>query len=122
MTVPTLTRLGDLLEEWQEDAEAAYAARQEGKPRGPVTGLKKTDDQLGGAFSPGVHVIHGTPGSGKTALCLQISTSCQCPAILLTCEMAPLELLRRLTARLTGTFLGRLRSGELEPEQSLCLA
>jgi len=35
--------------------------------------------------------------------------------------MAPLELLRRLTARVTGTFLGRLKSGELSPEHSLDL-
>jgi len=36
--------------------------------------------------------------------------------------MRPLELLRRITARVTDTFLGRLKSGELAPADSLALA
>jgi replicative DNA helicase len=36
--------------------------------------------------------------------------------------MAPLELLRRLTARVTETYLGRLKSGEMRPADSLALA
>jgi replicative DNA helicase len=36
--------------------------------------------------------------------------------------MSPLELLRRHTARVTSTFLQRLRSGELQPHESLQLA
>lgn len=36
--------------------------------------------------------------------------------------MRPLELLRRVTARVTGTYLGRLKSGELDPPTSLRLA
>lgn len=45
-----------------------------------------------------------------------------CPCLYLTCEMTPLELLKRLTARATNTFLGRLKSGELRPADSLDLA
>jgi hypothetical protein len=36
--------------------------------------------------------------------------------------MRPLELLKRLTARETGTFLGKLKSGELAPADSLAKA
>jgi hypothetical protein len=53
---------------------------------------------------------------------LQIASTCGCPAVYVTCEMAPLELLRRITARVTGTYLGRLKSGEFRPSDSLALA
>jgi replicative DNA helicase len=59
---------------------------------------------------------------GKTAFALQVAATCGCPCLYLTCEMAPLELLKRLTARATGTYLGRLKSGELRPAESLALA
>jgi replicative DNA helicase len=36
--------------------------------------------------------------------------------------MAPLELLRRITARVTGTFLGKFKTGELPPAQMATLA
>src|SRR5215210_4712782 len=44
------------------------------------------------------------------------------PALFVTCEMSPLELLRRITARVTETFLGRLKSGEYEPGRVVRLA
>lgn len=119
---PRLFRLGDLLDDWELDARAAHEARTSGTPRGPITGIASIDRELGGALCPGLHIIHGQPGAGKTALTLQIATSCGCPCLYITCEMAPLELLRRHTARVTQTFLGRLKSGELPPVQSLALA
>jgi replicative DNA helicase len=119
---PRLARLGDLLGEWEADAVAAHRARLSGAPRGPVTGLPGLDLELGGALDAGVHVVHAGPGVGKTALCLQAAASCGCPSLYVTCEMTPLELLRRITARLTGTYLGRLKSGELAPADSLRLA
>jgi replicative DNA helicase len=119
---PRLYALSQLLPDWQSDAEAAYDARVNGLPRGPLTGIKKLDLELNGALSPGVHVVHGEPGAGKTAFVLQVASSCQCPALLVTCEMGPLELLRRLTARVTETYLGRLKSGEMRPADSLTLA
>jgi hypothetical protein len=36
--------------------------------------------------------------------------------------MAPLELFRRHTARVTSAFLGRLKSGEFDPAYSVGLA
>lgn len=119
---PQLCRIADLLGAWEADAQAAFDARVNGVPRGPVTGLSGLDRELGGSFVSGLHFAHGQPGVGKSALALQVAASCGCPCIYLTCEMAPLELLKRLTARTTNTYLGRLKSGEIAPQDSLALA
>ena len=116
---PIPIRLGDLLEAWQEDAEAANEAYRTGAARGPITAFPKLDEALGGCLAPGLHILHGVPGSGKTAFALQVAATCGCPAVFVTCEMAPLELLRRLAARETSTYLGRFKSGELTPAESL---
>jgi hypothetical protein len=39
-----------------------------------------------------------------------------------SCEMGRLELFRRHVARVTNTYLGRLKSGELPPADSVALA
>lgn len=122
LKTPRLCRLDDLLGAWEQDAEAAHQARLSGTPRGPLSGFRNLDRELGGAFAPGVHIVHGQPGAGKTAFALQVAAGCGCPALFVTCEMSSLELLRRLTANLTGTFLGRLKSGELRPADSVALA
>lgn len=120
-TEPETARLmprADVLRAFRCDADAAHAARVSGVPRGPMTGFKLLDRELGGAMANGVHVLHGTPGAGKTAFALQVAAQCQCPALFVTCEMAPAELLRRHTARATGTFLGRLKSGEMTADDA----
>ena len=119
---PRLYPLGDLLEAWAADAQAAHEAHAAGAPRGPLTGLTKLDRDLGGYLAPGLHILHGEPGTGKTALALQVAATCGAPALFVTTEMAPLELLRRITARATNTYLGRLKTGELTPAASLALA
>lgn len=120
--LPRLVRLQDLLGEWDAEAEVAHVTRTTGALRGPITGHPKLDRELGGALGVGVHVLHAGPGVGKTAFVLQVAAECGFPALFITCEMAPLELFRRLTARITQTFLGKLRSGELSPEASGLLA
>jgi replicative DNA helicase len=115
-------RLGDLIGALRDDAAAAYEAKQTGQPRGPVTRIPMLDDALGGALQPGLHALHASPGAGKTALGLQVAATCGFPALFVTCEMAPLELLRRITARVTETFLGRLKSGEYDPSKVVGLA
>ncbi len=77
---------------------------------------------MGGALYPGVHILHGGPGVGKTAFALQTASTCQCPALYVSAEMGTLELFRRVVARETSTFLGRLKSGELTPDESIALA
>ena len=111
--VARLINFGDLLREFGDDAQAANEARISGVPRGPISGLSGLDRELSGAWLPGLHWIHGNAGAGKTAFALQVAATCGAPALFVTCEMSPVELLRRHTARATGTFLGRLKSGEL---------
>lgn len=110
---PQLYRLSDVLGDLRRDADAAHDARTKGIARGPQTGIAGLDRELSGALSPGLHFVPGNAGAGKTAFCLQMAASCACPALFVTCEMAPVELLRRHTARATKTYLGRLKSGEM---------
>ena len=108
-------KLGQLLDEALADAEAAHDAYLAGRPRGPITGLASLDRELGGWLQPGLHILHSNSGTGKTALGWQAVTTAKHPAVFVSCEMGALELLRRLTARATSTYLGRLKSGELAP-------
>jgi len=121
-STPRALRLGDLLAEWEADATAAHLALTTGQARGPVSPFPSLTCAMGGAFWPGLHIMHGQPGAGKTAFALQVAASCGCPCLFISCEMAALELMRRITARLTGIYLGRLKSGELAPAESLDLA
>lgn len=115
---PRILRLQDILGEWNSKAAALHDALVNSRPLGPLSGFPKVDRELCGAFPPGVHIIHGDPGAGKTAFALQIACSCKCPALYVSCEMGPLELLRRITARVTNTYLGRFKTGELPPEKA----
>ncbi len=115
LTGPDIMLFADALSVAMADATAAHEARLTGLPRGPVTGFRLLDTELGGAFAPGVHSINGDPGIGKTAFALQVAATCQFPALFVTCEMAPAELLRRHASRVTETFLGRFKSGEMHP-------
>jgi replicative DNA helicase len=116
-TRPRALRLADLLGELASEAERRNEARRTGKAWGPVTGFPKLDAEFGGALPSGLHVIHGGPGVGKTALGLQIAASSGVPALYVSAEMNPVELLRRHTARVSKTSLGRLKSGEMPPTE-----
>jgi replicative DNA helicase len=104
------------------DNEAARRAMQSNRPRGPVSNLKALDVTLGGYFAPGLHILQAGPGAGKTAMALQITSDCSFPGLFVTVEMPLFELFRRLIARQTGTFLGRLKSGELSANEMTMLA
>ncbi len=116
--IPRLWPLRDLIGEVVNDAAEAHEARKTGQPRGPITGLKQLDQKIGGALpKDALTMILGNTGTGKTAFAGQIVADCVCPAVYLTTEMAPAELLRRHAARVTATYLGKFKSGELTPEQ-----
>lgn len=113
--LPSLFRLGDLLDILRSSAAEAHAAYAGNFSRGPVTGLASLDMELGGSLSVGTHVLHAGPGAGKTALALQLAATCGTPALFVSGEMSPVELFRRLIARTSGTYLSRLKTGELDP-------
>jgi replicative DNA helicase len=115
-------QLGDLLPEWQEEAKAAHEAFRTNTPRGPVTGFRGLDQALSGFLVPGLHVVHGNAGTGKTAFCLQVAATCGAWALYVSAEMGAMELFRRVVARTTGTFLGRLKTGEIPSDDSMQLA
>ena len=119
---PRLILLSDLVAEFVADTEAALKALESGRPRGPVTGLPSVDNLLGTYLSPGLHVIQGAPGCGKTAFALQAASDCAYPCLYVSAEMPLLELFRRLVSRQTHTFLGRLKTGELGGREAQRLA
>jgi replicative DNA helicase len=120
--LPPTRDLLDLINEFVADTDAAAAAAAENRPRGAITGLTKLDRHFGNYLSPGIHVLQGGPGAGKTAMALQAASDCRCPALFVSAEMGALELFRRLIARQTKTFLGRLKSGEISGQQAKNLA
>jgi replicative DNA helicase len=116
---PRLLPLASLLDDLADDASARHDAHTKGIARGPVSGLPSLDRALGGVLEPGLHVLHGGPGVGKSAFALQLAATCGCPSMFVTTEMRPLELLCRAIARHTETYLGRLKSGEYDPDTVL---
>ena len=119
---PRIRLLPDILGDLEGEAERAHQQRLAGRAGGPVTGLAPVDIALGGYLAEGLHILHGAPGTGKTALVLQIAANCGAVALFVTAEMPPVELLRRITARVTMTYLGRLKSGEFAPADVIALA
>ena len=77
---PRLLPLSALLGEYEDDARSRWEARTKGLRRGPVSGLSGLDEAVGGALEPGLHVLHGGPGVGKTAIALQMAAACGFPA------------------------------------------
>lgn len=118
----TISTLNELVDPLVLDNEAARHAQETGRPRGPVSDLKLLDESLGGFLANGLHILQAGPGCGKTALALQMCSDCRFPALFVTVEMPMLELFRRLVARQTGTFLQRLKTGELTTAEITKLA
>ena len=120
---PRLLRCSDIIGEVVSEAREANDARRSGQLRAPITGFKRLDEKIGGTLPKiGPCMVLGNTGAGKTAFVTQIAASCGFPALYVTTEMAPAELFRRQMARFSGTFLGRLKSGEMAPEEFETLA
>jgi replicative DNA helicase len=114
-TGPQLYALSSLVSALEADGRNRYEAKRDGRPLGPVPPFPKLAKAYGGALPDGVHIMLGGSGVGKTALALQISSLCGCPALYVSVEMAALELMRRLCARNSRTFLNKYKDGTLLP-------
>lgn len=119
MTTPKLLSLSDIGLSYYLDALNRQEALADGRILGPSTGLKGLDEALGGYLTPGVHVLTGSPGVGKTAFGFQIATDCGAPSVYLTVETTPYDLLERHMARKGSPplLLSSLRSGAVAPAQ-----
>lgn len=85
-------------------------------------------EALGGGLWPGLHVLTGTTGSGKTQLALQAAFKAACsgiPTLYIGLELGPLDLTARLLALAEGEssgavppwssmYLGKTDAAELE--------
>lgn len=112
-----LLRLRDILDETVALAAQRHDAYNTGEALGPRVVLSpKLSREICGHFPIGVSVLHGPPGSAKTALANQLAAEAGCPALIVTCEMSPVVLLQRQTARVTRTHISKFSTGELTPE------
>jgi hypothetical protein len=109
---PQLTTPTKIVPPLVADFTARQSALDAGRPLGAVSGIPALDDVLSGSFMPGLHIVNGSPGIGKTAFVLQLAGACLCPSLFVSCEIHPVELFRRLIASHTGTFLDRLKTGD----------
>lgn len=116
-----LLPLAAIVEDLAADAAARRLAKTEGRPLGPVTGFSKLDSMLSGSLMPGLHILHGKPGSTKSAFALTIATQCQVPALFVSCEMGAVELLRRLIARHTAEYVNDFETLFFFNLDSFCL-
>ncbi len=112
-TLETLTR--------EQDADAALAFLYIARILAPPI-FSAVQSGRGTLPKIGPSMVLGNTGAGKTAFVTQIAASCGFPALYVTTEMAPAELFRRQMARLSGTFLGRLKSGEIPPHEFEAMA
>jgi replicative DNA helicase len=111
---PTLYALSALVDDFAKDHAHRRNCHQSGQPLGPLTPWEGLNYEYGGGMPEGLHILLGGSGAGKTAAALQFLSSCQCPALYVTCEMRPLELLRRMAARTTCTELRKFKTGEMD--------
>ena len=73
-----LLPLAGIVEDLAADAAARRLAKSEGRPLGPVTGFSKLDVMLSGSLMPGLHILHGSPGVGKSAFALGLACAGRC--------------------------------------------
>ena len=110
-TAPRLLQLGQLLGEWEADARAAFDARTEGHPpRSRLRPAPRSTRRWAGCSSPACTSSTAGRASGRRPSPCRWPARAAFPALYVTAEMRPLELLRRITARVTGTYLGGSRA------------
>jgi len=115
---PKTYRPSQLIDEGEALAQRAWEARERGIVHGPaVPGFPILAKEICGSIPPGLTVLLGSPGSGKSALAGQIADHSGVPTLIATFEMSPLELLRRSASRINNTHTSKYRDGTLTPDE-----
>ena len=95
-TTPQLVNMADYVSQ-------SYEAERQAAAGSKPTGFPKLDEKLGGGFHPGLHVLTGGTGMGKTTFMLQMADNMAASGIdviYISLEMARLELVSKSISRL----------------------
>lgn len=116
---PKAVTLDDLRGPYLQQLNEGYEARRNGRPLGPVIGIaEKFDKQCRGYLTPGLHILVGMPGSGKSALAAQIAAKAECGVLYVTYEMSVEELMNRNISRETGTWIDKFHDYMVGPNKA----
>lgn len=95
-------------EQWQRK----QALHKAGVKPLATTGLNNLDRAFQDWLWPGLYIIHGVPGAGKSALASQIAAQCGVPVLYITCELTPPQMFTRLTAHVCNVTMYVLNDKE----------
>lgn len=102
------------------DAMDAIDVRMKGGPPGLPTGFHDLDRLIGGLHDSELIILAGRPGMGKTSLALNIvdyvACDCGAPTLLVSLEMAELELAQRMLCSRAEVEGYKFRTGYLGTE------
>lgn len=135
---PMAFTVDELRNRYLDGVDEDFKARQGGKPLGPLVDIARDFDiqcrgkaavpsKMGGPpaqpakpghFRPGLVLLAGMPGAGKTALSLALAARAQCAAVYATFEMSVEELMDRHLARETNTFIDKFFDAEVSRAQA----
>ena len=97
-----------------------YKAALTGEGQGLMLGWPTFDAMTNGLNPGDLITIVGRPGAGKTYLMLHAANTAwlnKQPPLFLSMEMKPVEIMQRVTAMLTKTPIGKLKSATLTTKQ-----
>ena len=93
--------------------------KTDGKITGVSTGFKDLDDKLAGLQKSDLVIVAGRPSMGKTTFAMNLVESAFMndePALVFSMEMPSEQIVMRLLASLGRIHAGRMRTGDLEPQ------
>ena len=93
--------------------------KTDGKITGVSTGFKDLDDKTAGLQKSDLVIVAGRPSMGKTTFAMNLVESAfmnDTPAIVFSMEMPSEAIVMRLLASLGRIDSGRMRTGDLEPQ------